>query len=144
MPKSCLKVEVDPLVSTIDSLRIEGHTKANSTEALSMAEPLLSAVFGPNAVQDADSLTISKTDLATVGLTPAADNSAEALFTAIIRKAEGTLTTTAQETNPDQSITIEDGFPSLIERSNVAYRRNQKTISFDKLDTQSAIDPDDY
>lgn len=109
-----------------------------------MAEPTLIQVFGPNASQDADELVISKTDLATVGLTPAADNSAESLLTAIIRKAEGSLTTTAQETNPDQSITIEDGFPSLVDRAGTAYRRNQKTISFDKLDTQSAIDPDDY
>nr|WP_290226299.1 hypothetical protein [Trichocoleus desertorum] len=109
-----------------------------------MAEPLLTAIFGPNAVQDANTLTISKTDLATVGLTPAAGNRAESLFAAIIRLAEPTLTTTAQETNPDQNITIEDGFPSLIERNDVAYRRNQKTISFDKVDTQSSIDPDDY
>jgi|SRR6478672_7437774 len=109
-----------------------------------MAEPTLTAVFGPNAVQDADSLTLSKTDLATVGLTPAANNKAEGLLAAIIRIAENSLTTTAQETNPDQSITIEDGFPSLIDKDGTAYRRNQKTINFDKPDTQSSIDPDDY
>lgn len=109
-----------------------------------MAEPLLTAVFGPNATQTATELIISKADLAVVGLTAAADNKAESLFTAIILQAEAALTPTNQATNADQSIIIEDGFPSLVDRNNTAYRRNQKTISFDKLDTQSSIDPDDY
>lgn len=109
-----------------------------------MAEPTLSAIFGAAAVQTADSLTIAKADLAAVGLTPAAENKAEALFTAIVKQAEATLTASNQELNIDQSIVIEDGFPSLIEKNNQAYRRNQKTINFDKLDTQAGIDPDDY
>jgi hypothetical protein len=109
-----------------------------------MAEPSLTDIFGPNVVQDATSLTIAKADLAAVGLTPAANNSGEALFTAVVKKAGGTLTVANQDANPDQSITIEDGFPSIVQRNDQNYRQNQKTISFQKLDTQSEIDPDDY
>lgn len=109
-----------------------------------MAEPTLIALFGPNAVQDANSITISKTDLATVGLTPSANNSAEALFTAIVKKAGSVLTVSGQDSNPDQSITIEDGFPSIVQRNELNYRQNSKTINFQKVDTQSEIDPDDY
>jgi hypothetical protein len=109
-----------------------------------MAEPTLVALFGANAVQDADTLTLSKTDLAAVGLTPSANNSAEALLTAIVKKAGMVLTPNNQDLNPDQSITIEDGFPSIIQRNDTNYRQNQKTISFQKLDTQAEIDPDDY
>jgi len=109
-----------------------------------VAEPLFTALFGPGATQDANSVTISKTDLAAVGLTPAANNKPEAIFTAIIKQAETTLTTANYDLNPDQSITIENGFPDLPQRNGVTYRRNTKTISFYKPDTQSEIDPDDY
>lgn len=109
-----------------------------------MAEPTLIALFGANAVQDANTLTITKADLATVGLTPTANNSAEALFTAIVKKAGTILTVDNQDLNPDQSITIEDGFPSIVQRNELNYRQNQKTISFQKIDTQAEIDPDDY
>ena len=44
----------------------------------------LQQLFGENASQTATTLTISKVDLATVGLTPAASNSAESLLVAII------------------------------------------------------------
>jgi hypothetical protein len=109
-----------------------------------MAEPSLVALFGAGAVQDATSLTIDKADLVAVGLTASANNSAEALFTAIMKTASATLTPENQDLNPDQSITIEDGFPSIIQRNNQNYRQNTKTISFQKVDTQSEIDPDDY
>lgn len=109
-----------------------------------MAEPLFTAVFGANAVQDINSVTLSKTDLAAVGLTPSASNSAESILTAIIKLAEIPLTETAQETNPDQGVVISDGIPSLPVRNDVTYRRNEKVITFDKIDTASQLDPDDY
>lgn len=109
-----------------------------------MAEPTLIAVFGPNAVQDADSLTISKADLVNVGLTPSVNNSSEALLTAIIKMSETALTSANFDTNLDQSIVIEESFPDLPQRNGTTWRRNQKTISFYKPDLQSGIDPDDY
>lgn len=109
-----------------------------------MAEPTLQAIFGAGAIQSLDTLTISKADLVGVGLTASATNSAEALLTAIIKLAGLTLTSENQDLNPDQSITIEDGFPSIVQRNDTNYRQNQKTISFQKLDSQAEIDPDDY
>jgi hypothetical protein len=72
----------------------------------SMAEPSLTAIFGANATQSATELVISKADLALVGLTASANNSPESLLTAVVKKAELTLTPTNQDTNPDQSIVI--------------------------------------
>jgi hypothetical protein len=109
-----------------------------------MAEPGLTAIFGANATQSATELVISKVDLALVGLTATANNSPESLLTAIVKKAELTLTPTNQDTNPDQSIVIEPGLSSLPERNGVSYRRNQRTISFDKPDTQIELNPNDY
>jgi hypothetical protein len=109
-----------------------------------MAEPSLTAVFGSGATQTADEIVISKADLVVVGLTPSANNSPESLLTAILKKAEITLTTANYDLNPDQSITIEEGFPDLPQRNGTTWRRNQKTISFYKPDTQATIDPDDY
>ncbi|MFK0733479.1 MAG: hypothetical protein ACIWVG_20385 [Gloeotrichia echinulata HAB0833] len=44
----------------------------------------LQQLFGENASQSASTLTISKLDLAAVGLTPAANNTAESLLAAMI------------------------------------------------------------
>lgn len=109
-----------------------------------MAEPTLQEVFGANATQDASKLTIDKNDLIAVGLTTAADNTAESLIAAIIASAQQTLTTTRQDEHPEQSITIEDGFPSLTTRNDQTYRQLTKSLNFEKLDEQSAFDPDDY
>jgi hypothetical protein len=109
-----------------------------------MAEPTLTAVFGTNATQTADEFVISKADLVSVGLTPSANNSPESLLTAIVKRAEGTLTPANYDLNPDQSITIEAGFGDLPTRNGVTYRRNVRTISFYKVDTQADLDPDEY
>ena len=42
-----------------------------------MPEPTLTQVFGANATQSAANITIAKSDLATVGLTASANNTAE-------------------------------------------------------------------
>lgn len=57
-----------------------------------MAEPSLQSVFGPGATQTSTNLTISKADLATVGLTAQASNTAESLFVAFILIAAKELT----------------------------------------------------
>ncbi len=107
-----------------------------------MAEPTLVQVFGANAVQDANSITISKADL--TGLTASANNRAEALFVAILIKAQEFLNTTNQGDDPDRSITIEDSFDSIVTRGTSTFRQKSLTVNLQKLDPTTAIDPDDY
>lgn len=109
-----------------------------------MAEPTLNQVFGANAIQDANTLRISKTDLATVGLTASATNTPESLLVALILLWQQHLTPTNQSSNPEQSITIEDGFPTIVYRESQPYRQASKTINIQKIDTSVIIDPDDY
>lgn len=111
-----------------------------------MAEPLLTAVFGANATQDATALTISKSDLVSTGLTPSATNTAESLLLAIVLKFKAVLTDTARDTNVDQSVAVTDGFsPSVTTRNNAIYLRNTISVEVDKLLTGAdVIDPDDY
>ncbi|AFY54384.1 hypothetical protein Riv7116_1843 [Rivularia sp. PCC 7116] len=109
-----------------------------------MAEPVLTEIFGANAIQDANSLTIDKNDLVAIGLTPSATNTAESLLAAIIAIAQQTLTAVRQDTHPEQSVVIEDSLESLVTRGDQVYRQLTKTISFEKPDSQSAFDPDDY
>ncbi|MFB2770362.1 hypothetical protein ACE1AT_13885 [Pelatocladus sp. BLCC-F211] len=109
-----------------------------------MAEPTLQQVFGANATQDANTITISKADLTSVGLTSSATNRAEQLFVAILLKAADYLNSTNQGTDNDIQVTIEDGFLSIVSRNNSNYRQNSYTVNLQKLDTSSTIDPDDY
>lgn len=109
-----------------------------------MPEPQLTDIFGSKAQQTADTLTISKTDLATVGLTASATNSPESLWVAILLKAAQYLNEENQRTNPDIQITIAQGFDSLVNRNNQPYRQRSYTIDLQKLDTNTTVNPDDY
>lgn len=112
-----------------------------------MAEPTLQQVFGANATQDATKITIQKADLAGVGLTASANNSAESLLVAILLNAKTTLTPANYETNIDQSITIETpGFnaQSLVTRNNTQYRQYTQTVNLYKVDSSAALNPDDF
>lgn len=109
-----------------------------------MAEPTLTQVFGAGASQDANTLTIAKSDLAAMGLTASASNRAEALLVALILKVKAYLNSTNQESDPDIQVTIEDGFPSLVFRNNQNYRQTSYTVNLQKLDVGSTVDPDDY
>jgi hypothetical protein len=112
-----------------------------------MPEPSIQQVFGTNAQSTATTLTIAKADLATVGLTASANNTAESLFVAMLLMAKNSLTTTAQETNPDQSVTVAEAdfnFQTLVTRNNATYRQSTYSVNLQKLDTGSTIDPDDY
>lgn len=113
-----------------------------------MAEPTLGAIFGPNATQDGSIITISKSDLATVGLTAAAENTAESLLAAIFLLARDTLTQDSFDANQDQSIVIAPGFDSIVQRDDgtgtlISFRQNQFNLNLHKPDS-TAIDPDDY
>lgn len=107
-----------------------------------MAEPTLTEVFGAGALQDANTITIAKADL--TGLTATANNRAEALFVAILLKAQAFLNPTNQGTDPDRSVTIEDSFPSIVSRGDNQYRQKTMTVSLQKLDDSAAINPNDY
>ncbi|MEH2146249.1 hypothetical protein [Nostoc sp.] len=109
-----------------------------------MAEPTLQQVFGANASQTVTTITITKADLPR--LTPAANNTAESLFTGILLQGQSALIKTSFDTNIDQSVYVEAGYPGFVFRgtNNTSYRVDSLTVSLVKLDTASVIDPDDY
>lgn len=111
-----------------------------------MAEPTLAQVFGANASQTSTDLVIKKSDLAAVGLTASANNTAESLFLAINLNAKEGLTEDNRDTNIDQSVALTDGFsPSITTRNNAIYLRNTISVEVDKpLAGADVIDPDDY
>lgn len=113
-----------------------------------MAEPTITQVFGAGATQSASQLTISKTDLAVVGLTASATNTAESLLAALLFLAKNYLTQAAFDANADQSIVILPGFNSIVQRAaadgNFAeFRQNQFNVNLHSPDS-STLDPDDY
>jgi hypothetical protein len=109
-----------------------------------MVKPTLSEVFGAGATQTATSITILKADL--TGLNPSATNTAESLLAAINLKAQESLTQENFDTNTDQSIYIDSGFPSFTTRgtNNSQYRIDQLTINLAKIDSAATLDPDNY
>lgn len=109
-----------------------------------MAEPLLADVFGAGATQTANTLTISKADLATVGLSASATNSAESLFVAMLLLVQKYLNEGNQTLNPDIQITIAQSFDSLVTRNNTTYRQRSYSVEIQKPDTSAAINPNDY
>lgn len=109
-----------------------------------MAEPTLQQIFGNAVTQNATQLIISKSDLTGVGLTSSATNRAESLLVAIILKARQYLSSTNQQNNADIQVTIEDGFAAIINRNSKNYRQFTYNVNLQKIDTSTAIDPDDY
>ena len=110
-----------------------------------MAEPTLTQVFGAGATQDSESFTITKADLASAGYTPSASDSAEKILAAIIDKARQSLTSTAADTNADQSIVFDDSpFFSGTERNNTRYTRLSLTVNFDTAVSVTGIVPNNY
>ncbi|MBN3882130.1 MAG: hypothetical protein HWQ44_03830 [Nostoc sp. JL34] len=108
-----------------------------------MAELTLEQVFGPGTTQDASSITLLKSNMP--GLTASSSNTAESLLVGIVLKAKVNLTADNQTSNPDQSITIADGFvPSYTVSNNIQYRQDDITLSLRKPAGSLAIDPDDY
>ncbi|MEH2322049.1 MAG: hypothetical protein V7K32_00300 [Nostoc sp.] len=109
-----------------------------------MAKPTLAQIFGANATQDAATLTIHKADLPR--LTASASNTAESLLTGILLLVQLQLLKSNFDTNLEQSIYIESGFPAFTFRgnNNASYRVDSLTISLAKPDTSAIIDPDDY
>ncbi|MBW4425942.1 MAG: hypothetical protein KME50_16195 [Nostoc desertorum CM1-VF14] len=111
-----------------------------------MAEPSLTQVFGTGATQDMNTLTISKADLVSVGLTASASNTAESLLIAIMLKFKEVLTDEARDINIDQSVAVVDGFsPTITTRNDLIYLRNTISVEIDRvLAGADTIDPDLY
>lgn len=111
-----------------------------------MPKPSLAEVFGAGASQSLTTITIAKSDLASIGLTASATNSAESLLTAILLKAKSYLTEAAFEANIDQSTVVGTGFKSTTIRgtNNTQYITDQLTVTLAKIDPQDPIDPDNY
>lgn len=113
-----------------------------------MAEPTLTQIFGANATQTETTLTISKTDLATVGLTVSANNTAESLIASLIKLWSNSLTEINYDENADQSVYLARSSPNLVTRvindELTQYRQDSYSIVFSKLENTSDIDPDNY
>lgn len=113
-----------------------------------MAEPTLAQIFGANATQDANTITISKADLAAnAGLNPSANNTGESLLVAVVKQAALTLNDANQENNPEQSISISlSENPSNIPRNEALFFRNTYTVELDSIIDPSllVIDPNKY
>lgn len=108
-----------------------------------MTEPTLVQVFGSNATQDSSNLVISKSDLAQIGFTASSENTAESLLAALILKAGEYLTEANQEASgKDMSITIEREQDTILIKDDEQYRQYQFTINMERLEPESAIDPD--
>jgi hypothetical protein len=111
-----------------------------------MSEPSIQDVFGAGATQTATTLTILKSDLPT--LTASATNRGEQMFMAIVLRGQQNLTTTARDADLDRSISIEPSFDQVISRTvgvtTNNYYQSGLTITAQKINTNSAIDADDY
>lgn len=109
-----------------------------------MAEPTLEQLFGVGTTQTAIALTVPKSGLVALGLTPSATNTAESLLAAILKLCQASLSPTKAATSPDQSITVSDSPASLVTvGSETRYRKNI-IISFGSVTNTAGITPDAY
>jgi hypothetical protein len=112
-----------------------------------MAKPTLAEVFGPNATQDANTITISKADLATVGLNASANNTAESLLAAILFKAETGLYEGVWNDRPECNIYINrplSGIKTRPDGTEYEFAAYQVNL-FKPIQTGPIpLDPDDY
>ncbi|MEQ9355114.1 hypothetical protein [Coleofasciculus chthonoplastes] len=109
-----------------------------------MPEPTVPQVFGSNANQTDLILEIKKADLATVGLTPNANNTAESMFVALLLLNRQHLNTDNQANDSDIQITIQDGPESLVERNGTTYRQRLFYIYLDTPDSPATLDPNQF
>lgn len=109
-----------------------------------MPKHTLTEVFGANATQTAESITIQKADLTT--LTANANNDGSTILSAILIKAQAIMSQTAYDADSDKSIYLADGFSSFTTRgaNNDPYRVDQIVVNLAKPDTGSTLDADDY
>lgn len=103
-----------------------------------MSVPSLTALLGSQASQDSSSLTIAKTDLVSVGLTPSANNAAESLMLAIIKLAR-----VGQDNGSDTQMSISAPIVSTLQRNGNNIARYRYNVDFFISDANpSEPDPD--
>ncbi len=104
-----------------------------------MAEPTIQEVFGANSAQDENTLTLTKADYG--DFTPSANNSGEAVFTAVFLESSTKFTEENQAADSDISITILKTGQTNITRNALPFIRHSYTVSFDVPDETSVIKP---
>jgi hypothetical protein len=109
-----------------------------------MAEPTLAQIFGVGTTQTATTLTISKSGLSAMGLTPTATNSAESLLAAILKLCQTSLSPANAANNIDQSLTISNSPDSLVVVGSTSSYRKNIIISFGAVTNATGITPDAY
>ena len=120
-----------------------------------MSSFTLQQIFGENAVQDADSITIAKADLTqNTGFSAADENDGESVFVAVLLQAQGLGLDTvnrdgSEEFDPNisQQVGVSSSSPILITRAdvdgNISYfKRDSYTIDLDVPVT--SVNPNDY
>ena len=112
-------------------------------------------ILGENAVQDADSITIAKADLAQTGFTAADENDGESIATALLLQlqASGLDTdhrdgTDELDANFSQQVAINPPVTTFVTRqdgdgNNVWFKRDSYTVDLD-LPLPSTVNPGDY
>lgn len=110
-----------------------------------MAEATLQEIFGTGATQTSTTITILKADLP---MTAIATNKGETVLAAIIKKNLTTLSQTVFDADPAKSISLVQGFDSLIYRTNGTVQETLLqvpiTINFAQTQASGTINPDNY
>lgn len=110
-----------------------------------MSEPTLVDVFGAGAVQDANTVTIQKSALASFGLTAQAQNTAESLLVALILQASQNLTEANRALDAaTRNVTVTYAGQDLVNQSPNYYRRDLWTVLAYASTSIVTVDPDNY
>lgn len=111
-----------------------------------MAEPTLTEVFGAGALEDALAIVVTKAAMAERGLTPAAQNTAESMFVAMLLNARLQLTPDGRAADiANRNVTIEFSGQDLVDQgAGNVFLRDTFQVSLYRPTTIAAIDPDNY
>lgn len=111
-----------------------------------MAEPLLGDVFGATCTQTLEAVGFYKSDLAAVGLTASANNTAESLFVALLLMARNSLTPEQRAADiANRNVTVEFSGQDLVDQgAGNVFLRDTFQVSLYRPTTIAAVDPDNY
>jgi len=113
-----------------------------------MAELSLTDVFGPGATQTANSITISKADLA--GLIPAAVNATDAIAVGVINLLVANYTAARRAADKDISLEVIPQLPSLVpdfaatSDTTTTYLNKPVTVNIYSPFATTGLNPNDY
>ena len=110
-----------------------------------MPQETLAQVFGSNFSQDANTFTITKSDLASTGLTASSSNTPGELFVALLLFAANTYNTTNQSSNPEVPITITaSSYPTIDVRNNTNFLQQSYTVALETVLSAVTVSPNNY